>query len=130
MRPVRQSGVVEDGAVPSYVEAWSGRVAFDAIAPTLTVSQTSASHDARGEYLIRVELSTRDNVRSNPVSFMLTAWSRFLLAAKSGATSTGTASIAVRISPHEAARTIRLKIEVWDPLGNESAVSHVLTLRG
>jgi hypothetical protein len=109
----QQSGAVEDDATPGYIEAWSGRVAFDAMAPTLTVSRASASQGARDDYLIRVELSTRDNLGGNPVSFMLTAWSRFLLAAKSGTTSTGRTSIAVRIRSDEAARRIRLKVEVW-----------------
>jgi hypothetical protein len=118
----QRGGAVEDDAAPSYVEAWGGRVAFDAVAPTLTVSRPSTSHGARDDYLIRVELSTRDNVGGNPVSFMLTAWSRFLLAAKSGTTSTGTASIVVRIRSDEAARRIRLKVEVWDPVGNEAAL--------
>ena len=125
---IQQSGAVEDDAAPSYVEAWSGRIAFDDVAPTVAVSRVSASHGARDDYLIRVELSTRDNVRGNPVSFLLTAWSRFLLAAKSGTTSTGTASIAVRIRPVEAARRIRLKVEVWDPVGNEADLVRPLRL--
>ena len=124
---VPQGAVVEDHEAWNYVEAWRGRVAFDDVAPTVAVSRASASR-LRSAYLIRVELFTCDNVRSNPVSFLLSVWSRFLLGAKSGATSTGTASIALRIRPDEVVRRIRLRIEVWDPLGNETALVRLLRL--
>jgi len=127
---VPQGGAVEDHEAWNYLEAWRGQVAFDDVAPTVAVSKVSASRlrGARGDYLIRVELSTRDNVPGNPVSFMLTAWSRFLLAAKSGTTSTGTAAIAVRVRSDERARTIRLKIEALDPVGNEADLVCLLQL--
>jgi hypothetical protein len=127
---VPQGAAVEDHEAWNYLESWCGQVAFDDVAPTVAVSKVSASRlrGARGDYLIRVELSTRDNVPGNPVSFMLTARSRFLLAARSGTTSTGTATIAVRIRPDERARTIRLKIEALDPVGNEADLVRLMKL--
>jgi hypothetical protein len=124
--------VGEDGHAPSYLETWSGRIAFDARAPSVAVVHASASRlrSARREYRVRVELSARDDVAENPVSFMLTARGRFLLAAKYGTTSTGRASVSLPVRPERAMQMIRLKIEVCDPVGNVASVSLPLRLPG
>jgi hypothetical protein len=114
------------------LQFWQGQVAFDDEAPTVAVSKARAPR-VRGaplEYLVQVELSIHDNVPTTPVSYFVTARGRYVLAGKSDTTSSGKASIALRVRLDKPSRRIRLRIEVWDPVGNEVAVALRLRLPG
>jgi hypothetical protein len=118
---VRASGTI--------LQVWEGQVAFDDEPPAVAVAEVRVSrvHGAPREYLIQVELSLRDEVPATPVSFFVTARSRYVLAGKSETTSSGKASVDLRVRPGRA-RTLRLRIDAWDPVGNAAATGRSLQL--
>jgi hypothetical protein len=111
------------------LQVWEGQVAFDDEAPAVAVAEVRVSrvHGAPREYVVHVELSLRDEVPATPVTFFVTARSRYLLAGKSETTSSGKASVDLRVRPGRA-RTLRLRIDAWDPVGNAAATGRSLRL--
>jgi hypothetical protein len=127
---VGPSGTTErDRRWSNDLQAWEGQVAFDDEAPAVAFSEVGVSrvHGAPREYLVHVELSLRDQVPTTPVSFFVTARGRYVLAGKSDTTSSGKASIDLRVRPGRA-RALRLRIDAWDPVGNEAATGRALRL--
>jgi hypothetical protein len=111
-------------------EVWAGNVAFDASAPQVAISAISVGEATRdGSYVVRIAFTARDGDHRS-VDFVVAARNRFLLAARTGTSVTGAASVGLRIRPGRGGRTIRLKIEATDRVGNTTTVASTVALPG
>lgn len=131
---VRLSGNVTDPASITFRSTWKGAADLDASPPTIALAKRSAQKLRRpkGAYRLRLVLSLND-AAGNAVSYTLAVidphrpfdW----LATKSGTTSSGTASLSLRIRPTKRTRILRLKIDASDAVGNATAFATTLRLR-
>ena len=119
-----------DGVAARTLERWQGTAGFDRRPPQLTLSRVSftKSTRARCAYAVRVGFAARDGARAARVSYLVSAWNRFLLAAKDGTTLSGTAAVVLHVQPGAGGRTIRLKVEASDQFGNDRRVVRRLKL--
>jgi hypothetical protein len=118
-----------DGGSTSARETWAGDAAVDAAAPTVAISGISAARASTpGWSVVRIAFSTSDRDRRSPVDFLVSASNRYLLAARSGTTATGTAVVALRVRAGRGGRTIRLKLEASDRVGNTTTIVRRLQL--
>jgi hypothetical protein len=100
---------------------WNGIVDFDVVAPPIVVLRSRAwkRPGAVGDYVVSVAFTAADDVDGNKVSYKVSAFrSGRLLASKQGDLVTGATSVSLRIRPRGRPRTVRLKIQAWDPVGN------------
>lgn len=131
---VRLSGTPLDPASITFRSTWKGAADLDASPPALGVSKRSAQKLRRpkGAYRLRIVLTVKDG-SGNPVSYTLAVidprrpfdW----LATKSGTTSSGTASYLLRVRPTKRTRSLQLKIDASDAVGNTAALTTSLRLR-
>lgn len=114
-----------------YRSTWSGVVDFDATPPSANLpSATVKKLKPRGRYALRLVLDVRDNTAENAVSYSVVVWSgRTLLGSKKGETMRGTAVVSFRIRPPARSRTLRIELNVADPLGNEASGQRVVTFK-
>jgi hypothetical protein len=111
-----------DGGSRSTAEMWDGVVDFDDIPPQVTVLRISVEGSRRPDaYRIRVAFRARDAL-GGPVSYLVTAKTSVLLAAKYGIASSGTSSLSLDVRPAGGERTVRLGIEASDRVGNLSTI--------
>lgn len=129
---VRLGGNPVDPATITFRSTWKGVADLDASAPTVAVAKRSVQKLRRpkGVYRLRLALSLQD---ANAVSYTLAVidprrpfdW----LATKSGTTSSGPASFALRIRPTKRTRILQLKVDASDAVGNMAAFTTNLRLR-
>ena len=88
--------------------------------PEIAVSGISVIKPRRpsGPYVVRLAFRARDD-SGGPVSFLVTAKTSLLLAAKYAIARPGTSSVALHVRPRVGERTIRLEIAATDQVGNE-----------
>lgn len=124
------SGEPGDGVAARTLELWQGTAGFDRRAPRLVLSRVSFTKSAPTScaYAVRVGFAARDGIRSARVSYHVSAWNRFLLAAEDGTTLSGTAAVVLHVQPGTGGRTIRLKVEASDQFGNDRRVVRTLRL--
>jgi hypothetical protein len=127
-------GTPSDPASVTFHSTWQGVTDFDTAGPTIAVSKSSARKLRRpkGSYQLRLALSLRDgpgNLVTYRITVIDTRKTLAPLATKTGETSSGTVSASFRIRPTKSTRTLRLKIEATDPVGNDSALAKTLRLR-
>ena len=113
-------------------EVWAGDADFDAVAPRVGISAISVGRAVArdGSHVVLVALTAKDGEHGSGVDFIVSARNRFLLAAKSGRIVSGAAAVALRVRPGTGGRTIRLKVEATDRVGNATTVVRTLTLPG
>jgi hypothetical protein len=131
---VRLGGNPTDPATITFRSTWKGVADLDATAPTVAVSSKSVQKLRRpkGTYRVRLVVALRDAAR-NSVSYTLAVidprrpfdW----LATKSGATSSGTVSVSLRIRPTNRTRSVQLKVDASDPVGNSRKFATTFRLR-
>jgi hypothetical protein len=129
---VHLSGDPADFASVTFRSTSTGIADLDAVPPELVSSRASATklRRPRGAYTVRANLSVRDNVDGNAISYRVVVSSAGVeLARKAGTTTSGAASVALRIRPPTRARTLRLDIRLADPLDNERWFRRSLTMR-
>jgi hypothetical protein len=130
----RLSGSPDDPASITFRSTWEGVADFDVSPPTIAVSSSKARKLRRpkGAYLLRLVLSLTDAGASR-VSYHFTVVdprkSLGLLASKSGAATAGTVTSVLRVRPTRRTRTLRLKIDASDPVGNQASFATTLRLR-
>lgn len=113
----------------SIAELWRGLVDFDDVPPQITVAGISIVPPRRphGAYVVRLAFTARD-ASGGPVSFIVTARSSALLAAKYGIAVAETSSLVLNVRPRAGERTITLEIAATDQVGNERAIVRLRTL--
>jgi len=131
---VRLGGNPLDPATITFRSTWKGAAELDATPPMVAVPMRSAQKLRRpkGLYRLRIVLSLSDKA-GNPVSYSLAVidprrpndW----LATKSGTTASGTASFALRVHPAKRTRTLRIKVDASDPVGNAASLNTTLRLK-
>ena len=85
----------------------------------ISIDGTAAA--AMAHYVVRLTFSARD-ASGGPVSFLVTARSSTLLAAKYGIAAHGTSSVALDVQPAGGRAHSALEIEATDQVGNEPAI--------
>jgi hypothetical protein len=131
---VRVSGNPLDPATITFRSTWKGAADLDSAPPTVSASKRSVQKLRRpkGTYRLRLVLSLSDKP-GNSVSYSLAIidpqrpfdW----LATKSGATSSGSASFALRVHPSRRTKVLRMKVDASDPVGNTTTFATTLRLR-
>lgn len=129
----RLAGRLDDPATITFRSTWEGVADFDVTAPAIGVMTSSAKklrHLTR-TYSVRLVLSLTD--ASEPVSYVLqlveSKRPSNALAFKVGRTITGTLTTTVRIKTSKGARTVQIKIDASDAVGNEAAFTKTMRLR-
>ena len=89
-----------DDASGSIAEVWRGLVDFDDVPPQITIAGISVVPPRRphGAYVVRLAFTARD-ASGGPVSFLVTAKSGALLAAKYGIAVGETSSVVLNVRP-------------------------------
>ena len=102
---------------------WRGLVDFDDVPPQIIVLGISIAKPRKpgGAYVVRLAFRARD-ASGGPVSFLVTARSRGLLAAKYGVALPETSFVVLNVLPRAGERRVRLDIEASDQVGNVRAV--------
>ena len=128
--PERSGSGTHDSAGAT-IEAWKGVADFDDSPPLLAVSSLRVSKPRKpnATYVVRVTFVADDGPASSPVDFLVTANSRFLLAARDGTTTSGKASVGLRLRPGRGSRTIKLKVVASDRVGNYRTLVRTIELR-
>jgi hypothetical protein len=119
---VQTGGDQADLASITFRSTSTGIGDLDADAPQIVIASARATKLRRpaAMYLVAVRFSARDNVAANLVSYTLAVRAGDAdLAFRSGRTSQGTATLALRVRPPKRARSLRIEILASDPLDNE-----------
>ena len=124
------SGDPEDFGSIKYKTVWTGQVDFDVAAPVVAVTARAAKVKAsRPTYSLRVTLVIRNEEAGARVAYSLTATSgRVFLASREGGTTTGRATLTLRIRPPRSARAVKLVVNAFDPVANESTTTRSIKL--
>jgi len=126
---VRLGGTDDDPRTITYRSTWQGVVDFDAAPPAISVSRSTARKLKRpkGAFQLVFALSF-DEPAGNAVSYELTVVdpATKLRTARTGETTTGKASVALRLRPAKRTRVLTVAVEATDPLGN---AAHLATKR-
>lgn len=110
-----------------------GSVAFDAVAPRVTVSEAKATKRAHpvGTYSIRIAFSMRDSAAQDRLEWLVAvepAGGGLYLARKDGAATTGRVATTLRAKPESGARRVKLHVRAEDAVGNWRWVTRSLKL--
>jgi hypothetical protein len=112
-------------------DACQGAADFDDSPPLLAISSSRVSKPRKpnGAYVVRVGLLADDSPERSPVDVLVTASSRFLLGAKEATSTSGKASVILRLRLVTRGRTIKLKIVASDGVGNYRTLERTIELR-
>jgi hypothetical protein len=129
---VRLSGADDDPRSITFQSTWEGVTDFDASPPTVAAIKSTARKLRRpkGAYQLSFRVSFNEPA-GNVVSYSLTVIDprNRLQVSRSGETSTGTASVAIRVRPTKRTRVLTVKIEAADPLGNAARFTTTRRIR-
>ena len=108
--------LLDDGSAS---EGWSGVVDFDDVPPQVTLRAISVAkpRQAGGAHVVWVSFRARDTAGGS-VSYLVTAKSSAVLAAKYGLARSGTTSVVLTVRPRTGERSLRIEIEAVDEVGN------------
>jgi hypothetical protein len=110
---------------------FAGFAAEDTDPPSIAVLSTKLFRlrSPRGVYSLRLRVVIRDDVDGNPVGYRVVVKGGSLaLARKIGTSAFGTISLALRIRPRRASRSIRVVVTAIDPVGNEASLTRTVRL--
>jgi hypothetical protein len=117
----------------AFRSTWTGTVDLDATPPSLSLTKAAAARLARpkGTYRLSVALALSDS-GGGAVSYNLTLIDPATLETlgrKNGTTSASSIAWTSTIKPSAGTRTLRLQAQASDPVGNQTQLKHVITLR-
>lgn len=113
-----------------YRASWRGVVAFDADPPAVETFGASARKLGQRPraYALRIALAVRDT--AEPVSYTVDVRSgRTELGYRQGSTTSGRATIALRLAPPRGVGSARIVLTLWDAVGNKIRSSRAVALR-
>jgi hypothetical protein len=125
------SGSPDDFETIVYRTMWRGIVDFDAAPPTVDViTRATKLRRPPRTYSLRIALSMSGELPGANIAYTVEVKAgRSSLATKQGATTSGGATVKLRIRPLRRARSIQIVVTSSDPVGNESTVTRSLRLR-
>jgi hypothetical protein len=114
-----------------FTSEWKGSVDFDTTGPTVKVVSVKVKRAAtrRGTSALTVSFTARDNVRTNQLTYRVTATSGQYFNAKLGSVSGAKTTIIFAVNGREADRTLELNLHVFDPWLNETLITKTVKLR-
>jgi hypothetical protein len=110
---------------------FAGFAGDDTVPPSIAVLSANLSQlrHPGGVYSLRLRVLIRDDVDRNPVGYtVVVKGGRLTLARKIGTTAFGTVSLALRIRPRRASRSVRVVVTAIDPVGNEASLTRIVRL--
>lgn len=110
-----------------FSSTWTGSVDFDSRGPSIKITGAKAAKSGRN-WKVTLAFTSFDNVRSNAVTFRVTATSDAFFAALFGKIAGGKGIATFTFRRAEAGSTVELRIHVFDPWENESALGKELKL--
>ncbi len=110
-----------------FKSTWTGVVDFDARGPSVKITKATAVKSGRN-WKVTVAFTSVDNVRSNAVTFRVTATSGTFFAAVLGTIGGGKGGASFVFRRSEAGSSIVLRVHALDPWQNESAIGKELKL--
>jgi len=129
---VRLSGTDDDPASITYRSTWQGVVDFDSAPPAIAVAKSSAQKLRRPAGAFRLTFAlTFAEPAGSAVSYELTVIDprNSLQVSKFGETSTGTASVGLRVRPTKRTRILRVTVHATDPVGNAAQLATTRRIR-
>jgi hypothetical protein len=126
----RVSGDPGDFLSITFRSTWTGTVDFDVDPPSIGLSARATKlRRPVGAYTLRVVLAVPNEVAGASLGYAVevTAGSASL-ASRLGTTTSGKATVALRIKPGRATRHVKVSADVTDPVGNKSSTRRTVTL--
>jgi hypothetical protein len=121
------SGDVDNPPTITFRSTWSGVVDLDDAPPAITFTRLTTQKLRRParSYVLRVAFTAQDD--AGEVAFTATALAGVASYIRSGAADGGV-SLSFRIRAPRGVRTAQVRVRANDPLGNERAVTRVISL--
>jgi hypothetical protein len=119
-RGVQTGGTILDFASITFRATWSGAVGFDAVAPTLSISQPKVQKITHGTYRVAFALSARDAANAVSYDVVVTAANGEPVAKRSGTAASGRASAPISLQT-QGGRTLRVAATASDAVGNATS---------
>lgn len=124
----------EDPLSVRYRSTYRGVVAFDAIAPTISISSAKSTRLRRpaGRYAIRVTFSLRDNQPQTRLAYFVAvepAGGGLYIADRRGSAAPGKVTVTLIANPARAAVKVLLHLRAEDAVGNWRWVTRSVKLR-
>jgi hypothetical protein len=130
---VLTSGDPNDFITIDFTSTWAGSIDLDAVPPTLAVTKeriVKAKRPAHA-YKLSLALALTDN-GGGPVTYRLTLVdprTLNILASKSGSSSEGSISRKFVLRPSRKTRSLRLRLDATDAVGNQATLRKTIRLR-
>jgi hypothetical protein len=129
---IRLAGDASDPATITFRSSWKGVADFDDTPPTVRITSAAVRKLERpgGTYNVRVVLLLADS-DGGVVSYSLqiVGPKQTLLGLRQGRKTTGSVTSVVRIKPPRPTRTVLIKIDASDAVGNKSSAAKSISLR-
>jgi hypothetical protein len=123
-------GDPNEPATLTFQTGWDGVVDLDDVAPGIAISRVTVQKlRPKGTYRLLIVFSARDNTDGNAVKYRISLLDVYKeIASNNGVTTSGPASVSMRVRPPRGTRSLKLTITASDPLGNERAASRHVRL--
>jgi len=124
------SGSPTDFGSITYHSTWTGIVDYDVAPPTIQVAaRATRLRRPVGTYTVRVGLSLLNEAAGAKTTYVLEVFAgRASLTLRLGSTTTGHATLNLRLHPPKTARRLRLQVRATDVVGNESTAARMIAL--
>jgi hypothetical protein len=126
----RLSGDPGDFLSITFRSTWTGTVDFDVEPPSVGVTARATKlRRPAGSYTLRVVLAVPNEAAGASLAYSVEVTAgRATLGGRVGTTTTGKATIALRIKPARTARRVKVHADVTDPVGNKGGTTRTVTL--
>lgn len=126
----RLSGDPGDFFSITFRSTWTGTVDFDVDPPSIGLSgRTTKLRRPVGSYTVRIGLTVPNEAAGATLAYSVEVTAgNATLNGRVGTTTSGKATLALRIKPARATRRVKVSAEVTDPVGNKSSSTRTVTL--
>jgi hypothetical protein len=126
----RLSGDPGDFLSITFRSTWTGTVDFDVDPPSIGLSARATKlRRPAGAYTLRVVLAVPNEAAGASLTYAVEAASGSAsLAHRLGTTTSGRATVVLRIKPRRTVRRVKVSADVTDPVGNKSSTTRTVTL--
>jgi hypothetical protein len=126
----RLSGDGTDLLSVTFRSTWTGTVDFDIAPPSIGLgARATKPRRPVGSYMLRIGITVPNEAPGATLAYTVdVSAGRASLAARVGTTTSGKATITLRIKPGRATRRVKVRADVTDPVGNKSAATQTVSL--
>lgn len=126
----RLSGDPGDFLSITFRSTWTGTVDFDVDPPSIRLNAGATElRRPAGSYALRVGLTVPNEAAGATLAYSVeVAAGGATLGERVGTTTSGKATLALRIKPARRTRRVKVSVDVSDPVGNKSSSARTVTL--